>query len=160
MTNPILQMSAAFAGLVLLFFLALEGKTVGQSLGLIDAEQDSVLVFTIPRPEDLARVRAVIHEERVLWEGDEGFVLAGGRVYVKETGHAGELIKIGGWVDQPIKIVALGMSADDAGKGTGVAVGLTREERLAWLRKLVYKPTLSRGEQYFVLQAMNDGLEI
>lgn len=33
-----------------------------------------------------------------------------------------------------------------------------REERLAKLQSLVHKPTLSRGEQLFVLKAMNDGI--
>ncbi len=35
-----------------------------------------------------------------------------------------------------------------------------REPLTTRLRGLVSKPTLSRGEQMFVLAAMNDGLEI
>jgi len=160
MTKPVFQLSAAFAGLVLLCFLTFEGKTLGQSMGLIEGEEEPVLVFTIPRSEDLARVRAAIADERVLFEGDAGFVRVGGRVFVRDTQRAGDLIKIAGWLDKPIRIISLGVGSGREGEGTSSEVGRRREERLARLRKLVNKPWLTRGEQVFVLQAMNDGLEI
>lgn len=160
MNDSVHQLGAAFAGLVLLCFIALEGKTVGQSLGWIDVSEDPVLVFTIPQDGNLARVRTAIHDERVLWEGDAGFALVGGRIYVKSPEQAGDLIKIGGWVDRPIKIVGLGMHTEESAGNDSPVVALNREERMVQLRKLVNKPSLTRGEQIFVLQAMNDGLEI
>jgi hypothetical protein len=36
----------------------------------------------------------------------------------------------------------------------------SREERRKRLLELVHKPMLSRVEQMFILQAMNDGIEI
>jgi hypothetical protein len=159
MKNPFFQLGAAFAGLVFLFIFALEGKTVGQSMGLIGSDDDPVLVIMIPNPENLASVRAAIGDERVVWEGDEGFALVGARVYVKDLAQAGGLIAIGGWVDKPIQILALGMDSG-TGDDDSPAPAMTREQRMIRLRKLVNKPSLTRPEQIFVLSAMNDGLEI
>jgi len=160
MKNPFFQVGAAFAGLVVLTVFALEGRTVGQSVGLLEAEEDPVLVFMIPDSENFARVRAAIDDKRVLWEGDGGYALVGARVYVKDLKQAGGLITIGGWVDKEVQIVGLGMDSKSAGSGEELEPGRTREERMILLRKLVHKPSLTRVEQVFVLQAMNDGLEI
>ena len=159
MKNPFFQLGAAFAGLVFLSIFALEGKTIGQSMGLIGAEDDPVLVFMIPNPDSLASVRAAIDDERVLWEGDEGFALVGARVYVKDLTEAGGLIAIGGWVEKPVQIVGLGMDSG-TGDDDSPTPAMSREQRMIQLRKLVNKPSLTRVEQVFVLSAMNDGLEI
>lgn len=158
MTNPFFQLGAAFAGLVIFSFMALEGKDVAQELGLVE-EDEPVLVFEIPHPEHLANVRRAIADERVLEEQDGGFSVRGARVYVQDVGRAGDFIERGGWVDQPVQIVGLGMESEDEGDG-GAKPAMTPEERRARLYELVKKPTLSRGEQMFVLQAMNDGIEI
>jgi len=158
MTNPFFQLGAAFAGLVFFSFMALEGKDVAQDLGLVE-EDEPVLIFEIPHPEHLANVRRAIADERVLEEGEGGFSVRGGRVYVQDVGRAGDFIERGGWVDQPVQIVGLGMEAEDD-RSDGAEPALTPEERRARLYALVKKPTLTRGEQMFVLQAMNDGIEI
>ncbi len=159
MTNPWFQLGAAFAGLVIFSFLALEGKDVAQELGLVE-EDEPVLVFTIPHPDHFASVRRAIGDERVLYEDDLGFTLHGGRVYVNDLSQAGSLIKTSGWTDQPIQIVSLGMDSGDESDAEGAQHPMTPEERLARLHELVKQPSLSRGEQMFVLQAMNDGIEI
>lgn len=160
MTNPWFQLGAAFAVLVMLGFVALEGERVGQSLGLL-AEDEPVLVFTIPSEASLLRVRAAVAPSRVLHEDEDGLALEGGRVYVSALEEAGDLIEAAGWVERPIQIVGLGMAVDEDGaEGSSGRAGLSDEERLARLRRLVHKPTLTRGEQVFVLQAMNDGLEL
>ena len=157
MTNPWFQLGAAFAGLVLFAVLSLEGKDIGQSLGVF--EEDPVLVFTIPHPQHFERVRKAIADDRVVQETETGFSLSGGRVYVMDVGDAGGLIKTSGWIDQPIQIVSLGMDDGDP-SDEPPAPKMTREERLAKLHSLVKKPTLTRGEQYFVLACMNDGISI
>jgi len=158
MTNPFFQLGAAFAGLVLFSFMALEGKDVAQDLGLVE-EDEPVLIFEIPHSEHLANVRRAIADERVLEEEEGGFSVRGGRVYVQDVGRAGDFIERGGWVDQPVQIVGLGMETEGE-RSDGTEPALTPEERRARLYALVKKPTLTRGEQMFVLQAMNDGIEI
>lgn len=159
MTNPWFQLGAAFAGLVIFSFLALEGKDVAQELGLVE-EDEPVLVFTIPHPDHFASVRRAISDDRVLYEDELGFTLHGGRVYVNDLSQAGALISTSGWTEQPIQIVSLGMDSEDEDEAAGAKHPMTPEERLARLQELVHKPTLTRGEQMFVLQAMNDGIEI
>ena len=159
MTNPFFQLGAAFAGLVMFAFLSLEGKDLAQEMGLVE-EDEPVLVFTIPHPEHFANVRAAISTDRILYEDELGFTLNGGRVYVNDVGQAGALIKSSGWVDQPIQIVSLGMDDGEEVDDEAAKPAMTREERLARMHELVKKPTLTRGEQMFVLAAMNDGIEI
>lgn len=156
------QLGMLLAVAVSIAIFALERERDGASRGLFEA--DAVLVFTIPQPERMARVRKAIADERVLLEGEEGFSLVSGRVYVRDVGAAGDLIQSGGWVDRPVRIIGLGIGAvlpDASGRsGVGPGADLSPAERLARIRQLVSKPSLTRGEQVFVLQAMNDGLEI
>jgi hypothetical protein len=160
MRNSFFQLGAVFAILVTLSFVALEGERVGQSIGLIE-DRDPVLVFTIPHPENFAKVRAAVSPDRILWEDENGVALVGERIYVTDVAHAGGLISKAQWVDKPIQIVGLGMEEDDAEVSDGAPpIGASPEERMEHLRSLVKKPTLTRGEQMFVLMAMNDGIEI
>lgn len=158
MNNPFFQLGAAFASLVLFSFLAFEGKDVAQDLGFAE-EDEPVLIFEIPHPEHFANVRRAIADDRILEEGEGGFSVHGGRVYVQDVGRAGDFIERGGWMDQPVEIVGLGMEGEDE-RGDGAESALTPDERRARLYSLVKKPTLTRGEQMFVLKAINDGLEI
>lgn len=158
MTNPWFQLGAAFAGLVMFSFLAFEGKDVAQELGLVE-EDEPVLIFTIPHPDHFASVRKAIRDDRILYEDELGFTLHGGRVYVPDVSQAGALIKTSGWTDQPIQIVSLGMDSGEP-EEAGSQHPMTPEERHARLLELVKKPTLTRGEQMFVLHAMNDGIEL
>jgi hypothetical protein len=160
MKHPAIKLSALFIGLVFLCFVALESETVARSVGWVEMDPGPVLVFTIPDSASLARVRAAVGDERIVFENDDGFALKGGRIYVNDPRQAGEFIKSGGWVEKPIKIVSLGMDAGVVGDPTPAEARLSRDERMTRLRQLVHKPSLTRGEQIFVLQAMNDGLEI
>ena len=164
MSNPFFQLGMLFAAFVLITVVAFQAKDVGSSIGLLEEQEQPVLVFTIPERSRLARVRAVIADDRILWEGDEGFALVNARIYVRDLRQAGELIQTGDWVDRPVQIVSLGMDSGEADASETVAgqggAGLSPEQRLARIRQLVNKPSLTRAEQVFVLQAMNDGLEI
>lgn len=153
-SNPF-KIGLAFAILVLLTIVAFEGKNLSQRVGLSD--MDPVLVFVIPEIENARRVRAAIAPERISWQGKEGLALVGGRVVALNLDDAGEVIEGAGWVDRPIQIVRLENPAPAEG---GDVEARSDEGRLARLRSLVNKPTLTRGEQMFVLMAMNDGIEI
>ena len=138
-------------------FLALEGERLGEELGFI--EGDPVLVFVVPLPENARRIRSMVPKERVVWESEAGFALVGERVITSSYEAAGEVIKGAGWLDRPIQIVTLEADpAEDAGSDSMSPA--SREERRERLLELVHQPMLSRGEQMFILQAMNDGIEI
>ena len=158
MKNVFFQLGAAFAALVLFAIFAFEGKDFSQTLGLF--EDEPVLVFTIPNPKHLASIRKAVKADRILEEDDNGIALHGGRVYVNDMSEAGKLISRAGWVERPIQIVSLGVDETEEAEESGTQPKMTREEKLEKLRGLVNKPTLSRGEQMFVLSAMNDGIEI
>jgi len=137
--------------------MALEGENLGKEMGLI--EGDPVLVFVVPQPESARRIRAAVSKDRVVWEGEDGFALVGERVVTSSFEAAGEVIKGAGWLDRPIRIVTLEADpAEDSEADAGSPA--STEARRKRLLELVNQPTLSRGEQMFVLQAMNDGIEI
>ena len=139
-------------------FVALEGERIGKEMGLI--EGDPVLVFVVPQPENKQRIRTAVSKERVVWEGEAGFALVGDRVVTSSFEQAGEGIKGAGWLDRPIRIVTLQADPEEEGAESEAGSPASREARRKRLLELVNQPTLSRGEQIFVLQAMNDGIEI
>jgi len=91
--------------------------------------------------------------------GDAGFALVGERVITTSFEQAGEVIKGAGWLDRPIRIVTLQADPEEDDEPEAGSPE-SREARRKRLLELVNQPTLSRGEQMFVLQAMNDGIEI
>lgn len=155
MKSSAFKIGMAFAILLVLTIAVFEGKNVTQQLGM--TEKDPVLVFVIPSIENARRVRAAIAPERIAWQSDKGLALVGGRVVSLNLDDAGDLIEEAGWIDRPIQIVRL---EDPEAEEDGELEAGSREARLARLRSLVNKPTLSRGEQMFVLMAMNDGIEL
>ncbi len=161
MRSGAFQAGLLFAALIMGTFVALEGENLGKQMGLI--EGDPVLVFVVPQPENTRRIRSAVSNERVLWEGDAGFALVGERVITSSFEAAGEVIKGAGWIDRPIQIVTLDADPEEDAEEDPVsdaASPASREDRRKRLLELVHQPTLSRGEQMFILQAMNDGIEI
>ena len=153
------QVGALLAALIMGTYVTLEGENVARDLGIV--EGDPVLVFVVPLPESERRIRSAVTRERIVWQGDEGMALVGGRVVTPSLDQAGDVIERAGWVDRPIQVVTHSADMDDEAEGAEDRNSpASREERLARLRSLVNKPTLTRGEQMFVLQAMNDGLQI
>lgn len=151
------QAGLLLAVLVMGTFVVLEGKTRGKQMGWVDG--DPILVFVVPRAESAHRIRAAVPAESVVWEGEAGFALASERVVASSLERAGEIIKGAGWVDREIRIVTL--EADPSEKAApDPSDPATHEARHNHLLALVSKPTLSRGEQMFVLQAMIDGSEL
>jgi hypothetical protein len=155
MKSSAFKIGSAFAILVVLTIVAFEGKNLSQQLGV--TEKDPVLVFVIPSMENARRVRAAIAPERIALQSKKGLALVGGRVVALSLDDAGDVIEEAGWVDHPIQIVRLEDPETDEGEELEAG---SNEARLARLRSLVNKPTLTRGEQMFVLMAMNDGIEL
>lgn len=145
------------AGGVLAIALIFEGPAMMASAGLV--EKEPVMVFVIPSLENARRVRSAVSEDRIAWEGRPGLALEGGRVVAMSLDDASAVIEGAGWVDRPIQIVRLDDPATEAGE-EAEGDPAEREARAERLRALVNKPTLSRGEQMFVLAAMNDGIEL
>ncbi len=159
MSSGAFQAGMLLAALIMGTFVALEGENIGKQMGII--EGDAVLVFVIPVPESKRRIRAAVSSDRVVWEGEAGFALVGERVITSSYETAGEVIKGAGWLDRPIKIVTLQADlSNDSDSDSDAPSPASRQERLEVLRALVSKPALNRAEQTFILQAMNDGIEI
>ena len=144
--------------LVMGTFLTLEGENMAKEMGFV--EGDAVLVFVVPLPESAAAIRKAVSKDRIVWEGDAGFALVSERVVTPSLDRAGEVIKHAGWIDRPIQVVTLEAEPDDEDEALDPSDPASRAARLKRLQELVQKPTLSRGEQMFVLKAMNDGIEI
>jgi hypothetical protein len=157
MRSGAFQAGLLLAALIMGTFLALEGERLGKELGLI--EGDPVLVFVVPLPENVHRIRSVVSKTRVVWEGEAGFALVGERVITSSYEAAGEVIKGAGWLDRPIQIVTLEADPAETDESESVSPA-SRQERRKRLLELVHQPMLSRVEQMFILQAMNDGIEI
>jgi hypothetical protein len=157
MRSGAFQAGLLLAALIMGTFLALEGERLGKELGLI--EGDPVLVFVVPLPENVQRIRSVVSKTRVVWEGEAGFALVGERVITSSYEAAGEVIKGAGWLDRPIQIVTLEADPAEIDESESVSPA-SRQERRKRLLELVHQPMLSRVEQMFILQAMNDGIEI
>lgn len=149
------MLGLVFAALVMATVVVFEGRSWTNHFGVTEAEP--VLVFVIPEIERARRVRAATQPDRIVWEGADGLALKGGRVVALDLDRAGDVIEQAGWIDRPIQIVRLDdpATSDEVGSEGG-----SDPERAARLRELINKPTLTRGEQIFVLSAMNDGLEI
>jgi hypothetical protein len=157
MRSGAFQAGALLAALIMATFVALEGENLGKELGIV--EEDAVLVFVVPLPENARRIRAAVSKDRVVWEGEAGFALDGERVVTPSYDQAGDVIMAAGWTDRPIKIISLEVDPSEESDGDSESPA-SRAERADRLRSLVKKPTLSRGEQMFILKAMNDGIEI
>jgi hypothetical protein len=152
------QAGLLFAALIVGTFVAVEGEQIGKRMGLVEA--DPILVFVIPQPQNVARIRSVVAPERILWDGEAGFALVGDRVITTSYEEAGEVIMGAGWVDRPIQIVTLDANPDAEAEAGGDPGQASPEARRKRLLELVNQPMLSRADQLFVLSAMNDGIEI
>ena len=78
MRSGAFQAGLLFAVLIMGTFVALEGENIGKQMGLV--EEDTILVFVVPQPQNAASIRSAVSAERVLWESDAGFALVGDRV--------------------------------------------------------------------------------
>lgn len=161
MKSMAFKLGFGLAALVMLTAVAFEGKNLGKQFGVV--EEEPVLVFVIPDVQNARTVRAAIAPDRIALQTEQGLALIGGRIVALNLDDAGDVIEAAGWVERPIQIVRLEDPSTDDAVGEEGGDGLApadRAARQARLRSLVSKKTLTRGEQMFVLSAMNDGIEI
>lgn len=165
MKTAAFQAGMMLAGLIFFTVAAVEGPRLGREVGLIGesaSEEDGlVLVFVIPDDQSARRVRAAFAPDRILWQGAEGLALVGDRIVASNLEGASEVIMQAGWIERQIRIVRLDARFDDPDGGAGAgASGQGGQSRQARLKELTNKPTLTHGEQMFILSAMNDGVSI
>jgi hypothetical protein len=120
---------------------------------------DRVLVFLVGGPEGVEGVRRSVDPSRIVFSSPNAVALKEGRIVAAGQEAVGEPLMAAGWIDREIEIFTVArrdiLPAKHGGEGANKDVD---PERLARLNELVKKPTLSYGEQLFVLQAMNDGI--
>ncbi len=128
--------------------------------GVEAASEHKVLVFLVGDSQGVDTVRHSVDPRRIVWSSPEAVALKEGRIVAAGQHAVGEPIKQAGWMDREIEIFTVAKrdllpAKGGASDGEGVEVD---PERMARLQELVNKPTLTYGEQLFVLQAMNDGI--
>jgi hypothetical protein len=130
---------------------------------LADDDQ-RVLVFMVGDREGVDRVRAAVDPERIVAETPDAVALREGRIVAVDVDAVPAPFTAAGWMDREIEIMHL--QRVEWWKGNGAEPGETRiagkrddEARMARIRELLGKQRLTDGEQLFLLQAMNDGIE-
>jgi len=121
--------------------------------------EDRVLVFLVGGTDGVERVRRSVHPSRITFSSPTALALKEGRIVAVGQEAVGEPLMASGWIDRKIEIFTV--DRRDILFIEGHAGGANKDvdpERLARLNELVKKPTLSYGEQLFVMQAMNDGV--
>lgn len=145
--------------------LTLEGPKYIPALAKImpgSAESaDKVVVFLVGSRDGVDSVRRAVDPARIVYSTPDAVALKEGRIIAAGQDAVGETLMQAGWIDHEIEIFTVAKRDILPPNGGGAKDGNGEEvdpERLARLAELVKKPTLSYGEQIFVLQAMNDGV--
>jgi hypothetical protein len=116
-------------------------------------------VFVVGDRAGIERVRRAVDPARIVHESHDALALDPGRILATEVAAVSRPLQDAGWADRRIEIFRVERADPFERPDEGPAGAEVDPERLARLRELVKKPTLSYGEQIFVLQAMNDGIE-
>ena len=121
---------------------------------------DKVLVFLVEENAGVDRVRRAVDPSRIVWSTPDAVALKEGRIVAAGHASVGDVITKAGWIDLEIEIFTVAeRDMPSSGAGKGELSPDVDSERMARLRELITKPTLSNGEQILVLKAMNDGVE-
>jgi len=121
-----------------------------------------VMVVLVGNRQAVERVRSAVTPERLVATSADAIALRGGWIVAANPESVAAPYRAAGWMDREIAFLHVGR-ADWSGARAGSAgdgSDADRDDRLARLHELAKKPTLSAGEQMFVLQAMNDGMEL
>jgi hypothetical protein len=156
MTRSVCLLFVIFVTLVTGLFLALEGASL---IPGYQSEQERILVFVVGSRAGVERVRRAVDPARILASSPDAIALAEGRMVVSNAEAVGGPFVEAGWIDRPIEMFHLERSNGLNRSRSSKESNSVDPERLAKLRALVHKRTLSRGEQLMVMQAMNDGVD-
>lgn len=157
MKSPRATVGAVLLGFALLF-VALE-RPSWLPRALSAPAEAPVLVFLVGDRAGIERVRRAVDPTRIVHESDDALALDPGRILATDVSAVSRPLGEAGWTDRRIEIFHVERADPFERPEEGPAGVETDPERLARLRELVKKPTLSYGEQLFVLQAMNEGIE-
>jgi len=80
---------ALLAALIMGTFVTLEGGNIAREMGIVE-DEDVVLVFVVPLPENEERSRGGVAPGRIVWAGEAGMALVGGRVVTPSLDAAGK----------------------------------------------------------------------
>jgi hypothetical protein len=120
---------------------------------------ERVMVFLVGSRSGVERVRKAVDSSRIVASTPDAIALIEGRIVAVDATAVEGPYKQAGWMDRDLEFFHV-QKADHLKASRHVGEGVEVDpERLARLRQLVHKPTLSAGEQMFVLQAMNDGVQ-
>jgi len=159
-----IALAAFFVTVSLGLLLTLEGpKWIPGMASLVPGGQSSsnkVIVFLVGDRSGVDSVRNAVDPSRIVWSTPDAVALKEGRIVAAGQEAVGEPLMEAGWIDREIEIFTVAKRDILPPKRGDVAANQDVDpERLARLAELVKKPTLSYGEQMFVLQAMNDGVQ-
>ena len=153
---------ASIASVVLLstgLYVALERPAWLPDAVASPAEQSRVLVFLVGGPAGVDHVRKAVSPDRIVYATADAIALREGRIVASNAAAVSEPMNEAGWRDRPIEMFHVQRADPLRRRSTGgEGAADVDPDRMAKLRSLVNKPTLTYGEQIFVLQAMNDGI--
>ncbi len=123
----------------------------------LEAPSDRVTVYVVGTPEGVDIVRAAVDPARIVASAPGAIALVEGRIIAASVEAATSPYTEAGWSEREIEFVKIEKN-DRPVRGRRISSNEVDPDRMARLQELIHKPTLSYGEQVFVLQAMNDGL--
>jgi hypothetical protein len=118
-----------------------------------------VLVFLVGSRAGVDRVRKAVDPARIVADGPDALALVEGRIVAVDSAAVSVPFTAAGWIDREIELLRVEPREPGYRQSqVASAGGEVDPARMARLRDLIHQPTLSAGEQLFVLQAMNDGV--
>jgi len=118
-----------------------------------------ILVFLVGDARAVAHLREVVADERVVVESPRAVAMVEERIVAADADAASDLLNRADWVERDVELFTVAPKDWLGTRRRGPAAGDVDPERLARLREIARKPTLSAGEQMLVLQAMNEGIQ-
>jgi hypothetical protein len=147
------------AGLAVLVFATYIGFEQPDWIPGVEKESERVLVFLVGSRAGVDRVRKAVDPGRIVADGPDALALVEGRIVAVDSAAVSAPFTAAGWIDREIELLHLERREPGYRQSqVASARGEVDRARMARLRDLVNQPTLSAGEQLFVLQAMNDGV--
>jgi hypothetical protein len=156
-TKPMRSLIALASGLIVLVLATYIGFEQPGWMPGVEKESERVLVFLVGSRVGVDRVRKAVDPARIVADGPDALALVEGRIVAVDSAAVSAPFTAAGWIDREIELLHV-ERREPGYRQSQVAGGEVDPARMARLRDLVDQPSLSAGEQLFVLQAMNDGV--
>jgi hypothetical protein len=158
-TMPMRSLIALASGLIVLVLATYIGFEQPGWMPGVEKESERVLVFLVGSRVGVDRVRKAVDPARIVADGPDALALVEGRIVAVDSAAVSAPFTAAGWIDREIELIHVERREPGYRQSqVASAGGEVDPARMARLRDLVDQPTLSAGEQLFVLQAMNDGV--